>query len=483
MKTAKREMEIEQLLKRVTGIADNSENVREGFAFFALSGSQNDGLDYIEHAIKNGAKFVILDQNATLPKKYDGAVEFIKVDNPRSYISLASSIFYKEKPQYIVAVTGTNGKTSVANFFQQICDLTGYKSASIGTLGVITSEQQYEAKDQPSLTSPCAIELHEILHNLSNSSYTHASIEASSHGLRQHRLDHVNFQAAGFTNLTQDHLDYHGTMEEYFAAKLRLFDEVLKPGSYAVLNADTNEFQRMKDICNSRSIKVLDYGKKAKELQIVSSSGVLEVQVFGQKYKLQPTVKGEFQLYNILCSTGLAAACELPVNKILDALNDLKAAKGRLELVAKHNGADVYVDYAHTPDSLQTILTTLRQICKGELHVLFGCGGNRDATKRPIMGEIASRCADHIIITDDNPRKEHSDAIRKEIMAACNNGVEIEGRANAIEYAMSHLKENDILVIAGKGHENYQLIGNSQTYFSDFDEVLKISTRGSSKLA
>ena len=476
-------MKIHELLDIISGIADDSREVAEGYLFFAIPGTKQNGENYIEHAVKQGAKFIVLDRKSKVATRYKG-IKYIEVDNPRAYLSKISSLFYQKQPNNIVAITGTNGKTSVANFFQQICALLGYKSASIGTLGIMTSEKSYKSKDIPSLTSPTPIELHKILKELSDNSYTHVAIEASSHGIYQNRLDNVKFKATGFTNLSQDHLDYHSTLQTYFQAKLRLFSEILEVGSYAVLNADIKEFEAIKQVCQECFIKVIEYGKKAKDLQIESASfNHWKMKIFDQEYVLQSPLRGEFQLYNLLCSIGLAVACGLPVYKIIGILDKITAVKGRLELVAKYNGADVYIDYAHTPDSLKTVLLTLREICEGNLHVLFGCGGERDIEKRYMMGDIANKYADYIIVTDDNPRGEDSAIIRRQIMKACPNGAEIEGRGKAIEYAIKSLKVDDILVIAGKGHENYQLIANNKIYFSDFDEVQKLISNTKNNLS
>lgn len=467
-------MGLHSILKNITGISDDSRSVKKGHLFVAISGSKENGKNYIEHAIKQGAKFIVIDKKSKLKTQHSG-IEYIQVDNPRAYLSKISSLFYKNQPENIVAVTGTNGKTSVAYFFQQICNLLGHKSASIGTLGVTTSEKENKLKTTSSLTSPMPIKLHKILKELYDQSYTHVAIESSSHGIHQNRLDNVKFKAAGFTNLSQDHLDYHLTLQKYFDAKLRLFSGVLETGSYAVLNADIKEFELIKKTCEERSIKVIEYGRKGKDLQVKSISlDHWRVKIFDKEYLLRLSLRGEFQLYNILCSVGLAIACGLSTHDIVGVLDKVTAAKGRLELVTEYNGANIYVDYAHTPDSLQTVLLTLRTICKGKLHVLFGCGGERDAKKRPMMGKIANRYADKIIVTEDNPRGEDPAIIRKHIMKACPKGIEIEGRAKAIKYAIKNLKPNDILVIAGKGHENYQLILGKKIYFSDFDEVKKM---------
>ena len=466
-------MDINKILSSIEGIEDNSNKVEKDFIFFALSGLNTHGEKYIDQAIKNGARYIIVDQNSKIEIKQDN-VGIIKIENPRKFLSKILSLYHTEKPEHIVAVTGTNGKTSVVNFYQQICYLLNFKSASIGTLGIIDSDNQFKSKDGPNLTSPSPTELHKILKTLHEKKFTHVAIEASSHGIYQHRIDYLNFKAVGFTNFSQDHLDYHTTLQKYFNAKLQIFNEVLESDKYAVLNTDISEFDILNQTCKNRNIKVIEYGKKAKDLEILcSTDGEWKVKVFGKKYLLNSKIKGEFQLYNILCSIGLATACELPIDNVMNIVSKIKAAKGRLELARNYNGAEIYIDYAHTPDSLKTVLHTLRKSCKGELHVLFGCGGQRDTSKRRVMGSIANDLADHIIITDDNPREENASLIRQQFSKFCPKGYEIEGRANAIKYAINNLKNNDVLVIAGKGHENYQIIGKDKIHLSDFEEVAR----------
>ena len=466
-------MDINKILGSIEGIEDNSNKVKKDFIFFALSGLNTHGEKYIDQAIKNGARYIVVDQNSKVEVKKDN-VKIIKTENPRKFLSEILSLHYTEKPENIVAVTGTNGKTSVVNFYQQICHLLTFKSASIGTLGIIDSNNQFKSKDSPNLTSPSPIELHKNLKKLHEKKVTHVAIEASSHGIYQHRIDYLNFKAVGFTNFSQDHLDYHLTLQEYFNAKLKIFSEVLESDKYAILNTDISEFDILNQTCKNRNIKVIEYGKKAKDLEILcSTDGEWKINAFGKKYLLNSKIKGEFQLYNILCSIGLAIACELPIDHVINIVSKIKAAKGRLELARNCRGAEIYIDYAHTPGSLKTVLQTLRKSCKGKLHVLFGCGGQRDTSKRKLMGGIANDLADHIIITDDNPREENASLIRQQISKFCPKGYEIEGRTNAIKYAINDLKDNDILVIAGKGHENYQIIGKDKIHFSDFEEVAK----------
>ena len=467
-------MDLQELVKSVKGIEDNSINVGKDYMFFALSGEKTHGEKYIEDAINNGAKFIVVDKKSSKQLIGSSKAKILYVDNPKEYLSKALSIFYKEKPENIVAVTGTNGKTSTVNFYQQICDLLKFKSASIGTLGLISSSEQYRSKENPSLTSPMPVQLHKLLNELYSNNINHVAIEASSHGIVQYRLDNIDFKAVGFTNFSQDHLDYHLTLEAYFNAKLRIFKEILQEGKYAVLNSDIEEFNVINKICKDRNIRVIEYGKKAKDLEILSSTNNnWEVKIFGKKYFLNSKIKGEFQLYNILCGVGLAIACNLPIDGIIEVISKIESAKGRLELASNYNNAEIYIDYAHTPDSLKTVLQILRKVCKGKLHVLFGCGGQRDISKRGLMGSIANELADYIIVTDDNPREEEPSLIRKQILELCPKAKEINDRGSAIKYAMENLKRNDILLIAGKGHEDYQLLGKKKIHFSDFEQVKK----------
>ena len=466
-------IKLNNLTNLVTGIEEHHQKIKKGYVFFAIPGIKTNGESYINLAIQNGAKFIILDKKSRTSFDHR-SVKFIKVSNPKKCLSQMLSYYYSHKPKNIVAVTGTNGKTSVVNFFQQICSLLGYQSASIGTLGVTTSKGNNYYIRKKYFTSPMPIELHKILQTLYNNSYTHIALEASSHGIYQHRLDNINFNAVGFTNFSHDHLDYHITLKAYLNAKLRIFDKLLKENKYAVINADIKEFELINQICQKRNIKVLSYGKKAKDLKIKSSiDNTWEIEIFNKKHFVNVKIDGVFQFYNILCSLGLAIACNLPIDKTLKILGNLKPVKGRLELVQYYKGAKIYIDYAHTPDALKTVLQTLREQCNGKLHVLFGCGGQRDQSKRVLMGEIANNYADCVIITDDNPRNEEKSDIRKQILRSCSIGKEIEGRSNAIKYSIKKLKQNDILVIAGKGHENHQIIGNKTIYFSDLHEIRK----------
>ncbi len=451
----------------IKGITADSREVQKGYVFVAIDGNNLNGEDYISDAIKNGAKTVVVNSDSKIEDM--PAVEIIRVDNPRLYLSELSAKFYTNQPKQLVAVTGTSGKTSTAYFFKELCSLTALKSASIGTLGVISDEIDFDTYDV--LTSPPAPLLHRILNDLAKKQIDHVAVEASSHGLSQYRLENVHFKAAGFTNFSRDHLDYHSDMDDYFQSKMHLFNTVLKTGA-AVINADIPEFDSVKTNCIKH--RVLTYGKNGDFIKLVDSGeNFIVLEIDGKRYSTEFTQAATFQTHNLMCALGLAIATHVSIDNLINAIPKLKTIPGRLQYAGEYNGATIYVDYAHKPEALEVILKSLRQNCQGKLHVLFGCGGNRDKGKRPIMGEIAGKYADIITITDDNPRHEDPAEIRKQIVQACPKSTEIGDRAEAIRHAISQLNKNDILVLAGKGHEEYQVIGNEKIHFSDMEEVKK----------
>jgi len=463
----------------IIGLTADSIEVRNNYLFAAFAGLKYNGNDFIDDAIKNGAKVILIaiDSNIDLSAYKD--VIFIKVKNPRRAFSKIAANFFERQVEFIAAVTGTNGKSSIVNFCRQIWQSMEHSAACLGTLG-ITSKG---INRQGSLTTPDPVTLHSEITELEASGVTHLAIEASSQGLDQYRLDGVNIKAVGFTNITRDHLDYHGSMEEYLGAKLRIFEEVIIGGSTAILNIDIEAFDKISNICKRRNIKIIDFGKKAKDIKLVnsraSSTGqIIELNLFSERYKLNIPLIGEFQIYNVLCALGIVIS-ENPDNialqmQAVSSLEKLQAVRGRLELADKlKNGAGIYVDYAHNPDGLETMLKAIRPHVSKKLHVIIGCGGDRDRENRAIMGEVAMRCADVVIITDDNPRTENPDKIRKEIMLGAKGGIEIAGRRNAIFEAIKNLKEGDILVVAGKGHEQGQIIGKDILPFDDVTEIKK----------
>ncbi len=453
----------------VLGLTADSRTVVPGFIFAALPGTKVDGARYIPQAIASGAVAVIC-QTGT----YKSAGNVIETDNPRRLLALMAARFYDAQPDTIVAVTGTNGKTSVAVFVRQIWEAMGFLAASLGTIGVVgPNGSQYLAH-----TTPDPIQLAQIVAKLSDDKIEHLAFEASSHGLSQYRLDGLRLTAGAFTNLTRDHLDYHSSLEEYFAAKMRLFRELLPVGAGAVINMDAPQGAEVLRIAADRGLMPFTVGHAGTSLKLLSvtRNGLgqqLKIQTRTSIYDVALPLVGEFQTSNALVAAGLVIVSGGEESLVLHALESLKGAKGRLELVGvAGNSASVFVDYAHTPDALENAISALRPSVTGRLSVVFGCGGDRDKGKRPIMGEIAARLADRVIITDDNPRGEDASIIRKEILSAAPKATEIGDRAWAIATAVSELQTGDVLLVAGKGHEEGQFVGKEVLPFSDHGAVL-----------
>jgi UDP-N-acetylmuramoyl-L-alanyl-D-glutamate--2,6-diaminopimelate ligase len=464
----------------IAGLSSDSRTVRPGYLFAALPGVKSNGGQYIEEAIQNGAVAILAEPGIKLPGSA-GGITLIEDPNPRRRFARMAAKFYATQPATTVAVTGTNGKTSVTSFCRQIWAALNQSSASIGTLGVEAPQLDWaQPAGSYNLTTPDSVTLHNEMSDLAKAGVTHLAMEASSHGLEQYRLDGVHLMAAGFTNLTRDHLDYHGSMGAYFNAKARLFSEVLPAGSLAVINADSEFADRLEDICITFGHQVILYGKKGRDITLVSQAPTdkgqkLVLNVFGKKYTVEMPVAGTFQAMNVLCALGMTIGLEPDPKKYplyIDALTKLTGVRGRLELVGHHpSGAAIYIDYAHTPDALETVLNALRPHTKNRLHVVFGAGGDRDAGKRPLMGGIAMRLADKVIVTDDNPRTENPKRIRQEVMAAAQGALEIADRRQAIETAINGLKAGDVLVVAGKGHEQGQIIDRVTHPFDDATEI------------
>ena len=463
-------------VSHVTNITADSRKVQKNGVFVAIRGHVANGEDYISDAVKAQVKYIVVRDDLPYDKVIQGP-EYIRTKNIRLYLSQLAAEFYKKQPDYIVGITGTNGKTSVAHFYKQICSLAGKKAATLGTMGLdVGYHSGHSFGLDESITSPDPITLHQTLKELEEDGCTHLALEASSHGLDQYRMDGVNFNAVAFTNFSQDHLDYHASMEEYFAAKLRLFEEVIHDQGWVVLNADIPEYEIIRKACEKRGIEdIVTYGKKGKSLKLLPSKRGISFEFFGEPYAYRNNVEGEFQKYNILCAIGLAISSGMIIDDIIPTLARLYAPPGRLQSVCStpENGS-VYIDFAHTPDALKIVLQTLREgMDKGRLILVFGCGGDRDQKKRPLMGEIANEYADLVVVTDDNPRNEDPLHIRKEIMETCKNAVEVEGRSEAIRFAMQQAKHGDKIIIAGKGHEEYQEIKGMKHHFSDAEEVRK----------
>lgn len=450
----------------ITALTADSRNVKPYTLFAALQGAKYNGAEYVADAVSKGAAAIVSEQAP------GAEVPWIQVKNARRALALMAAAFYQKQPAHIAAVTGTDGKTSTADFFRQFAALDGKKSAAIGTVGV-TGDESYKAF--PAInTTPDPVLLHHILSTLAAGHCEYVCLEASSHGLDQFRLDGVKLSAAAFTNLTRDHLDYHGTMEIYFAAKQRLFLEVLPASGTAVINADQPEmYETMATLCNRRGQRVLSYGGHGRDLKLLKRIPTamgqdIELEILGKHHALHLPLIGNFQVMNILAAMGLYIGAGGDVEKAVSHMTALKGVPGRVQHVATHpNGAAVYVDYAHTPGALENLLITLHPHVKNKLHVVFGCGGDRDAGKRQPMGTVGGKLADFAIVTDDNPRSEDPASIRRTVMSGCPSATEIAGRKKAIFEAVRRLHPGDLLVIAGKGHEKTQIIGTDILPFDD----------------
>ena len=457
----------------LAGLTCDSRKVKPGYLFAALPGAKVDGTAFIAQALAQGAVAILAAPGTTLPA--DASAILLTAPNPRLQFALMAATHYGHQPACMAAVTGTNGKTSTADFTRQIWASLGHKAASVGTLGIIAPDWE----NVGGLTTPDPESLHAALAELADHGVTHACVEASSHGLSQYRLDGVTLKAAAFTNLTRDHLDYHHTMEEYGQAKLRLFTEVLPPGGWAVVNADSPLSSDITATVSERGISLLSYGWAGEHIRVTQLEPVaqgqnISVSVLGRDFHLLLPLAGAFQAWNALTALGLAIACGANVDAAAAALTTLTGVPGRLQKVAERaSGAAVYVDYAHTPDALDTVLTALRPHVTGEarLVVLMGCGGDRDPGKRPQMGEIAAEKANLVYVTDDNPRSEDPALIRQAIVAACPAAIEIADRRQAIRQAIADLKDHDVLVLAGKGHEQGQIVAGIVHPFDDADEA------------
>ncbi len=450
----------------VKGISSNSKEIKDGFIFVPLKGVQTDGLQFLNEAIENGAKAVIVD------RKINSVVQVIDVLDARESLAVLSNLIYPCDEITKLAVTGTNGKTSIAYFTQQLLNKMQHKTASIGTLGVYVDGKL----EKGSMTTPDSVTLSKKLNELSKQNVKSVVMEASSHGLDQKRLDGFQFKAAGFSNLTRDHLDYHISMQNYFKAKMRLFDCLLETNGLAVLNADEPVFDDIRKICWKKKIPVFSYGYCGFDLKIEQLTALPEGQLLMLRHgnlirEIKLNVFGAFQVSNILCAVGLASSLGYDVEQLLAFLPELEAPKGRLDLVASYKGANIFVDYAHTPDAIENVLTSLRPHTKANLVAVLGCGGNRDTGKRPMMGEIANELADTVYITDDNPRFEDSSLILKSIKESCPKGIVIADRREAICLAVKELNKGDTLVLCGKGHETGQIMNGVVYPFDDTAEA------------
>jgi UDP-N-acetylmuramoyl-L-alanyl-D-glutamate--2,6-diaminopimelate ligase len=461
----------------ITALTADSRLVRPGALFAALPGTRTDGRAHIAEAVSRGAAAILAPEGTEWPPGVPPR-PLVRAPDARRALALMAASFHGLQPGTVVAVTGTNGKTSTSEFLRQIWRGTGSQAASLGTLGLVA-----EGFPQgPSLTTPDPVTLHATLAALARGGVSHAAMEASSHGLEQRRLDGVVLAAAGFANLTRDHLDYHGDMANYRAAKLRLLDTLLEPGCPAVANADMDgeTLAAIRAISTARRLRLLTVGEAGDDIRLLRHAPLpegqeLEIAAFGQRETIRLPLVGRYQADNVLLAAALAVATGLSAERTLRALPGMSGVRGRMELAARlPNGAAVYVDYAHTPDALERLLNALRPHA-ARLHVAFGAGGDRDPGKRPLMGAVCARLADRVIVTDDNPRSEDSASIRAAILAACPGATEIGDREAAIAAAMAALGPGDVLAVAGKGHESGQTIGTETHPFDDAEVVRRLA--------
>ncbi|MGD9656358.1 MAG: UDP-N-acetylmuramoyl-L-alanyl-D-glutamate--2,6-diaminopimelate ligase [Methylocystis sp.] len=455
---------------KIAGLTADSRMARDGFAFFAIPGHAGDGMSYVADAASRGACVVVAQRAEECP------LPLVVVDDVRRALALAAARYFARQPSTIAAVTGTSGKTSVVAFLRQIWAALGHEAASLGTVGIVDSGGAHYG----ALTTPGPVELHQTLDDLAGRGVTHLAMEASSLGIDQRRLDGMRVDIAGFTNFSRDHLDHHAGMDEYFAAKMRLFDTLMHPGQTAVIDADTDVAPRVIETCRARGLKIFSVGSKGEAIKLLSATPSalatsLRLSYEGGEYEANLPLAGAFQASNALVAAGLAIASGDDPQRVFAALEALKGAPGRLELVGQYRDAPIFVDYAHKPDALEKVLATLRPLTKNRLIVVFGCGGDRDRGKRPLMGAIVAQSADVAIVTDDNPRSEDAAAIRAEILEGTRGGaaqiIEIGDRRAAIASAVGKLQTGDALVVAGKGHETGQIVGGRVLPFSDHEAI------------
>jgi UDP-N-acetylmuramoyl-L-alanyl-D-glutamate--2,6-diaminopimelate ligase len=460
----------------IAGVTADSRHVVPGDLFAALLGSRADGRSFIADAVARGAVAILAAPGTPWPPGVPPR-PFIFDPEPRRCLARIAAVLAGPQPEMVVAVTGTNGKTSTVEFTRQLWASAGSKAASLGTLGLMAPGFD----PGPGLTTPDPVSLAETLAGLARHGVNRAAIEASSHGLDQFRLDGVKLAAAAFTNLTRDHLDYHGTLDAYRRAKLRLFETLLPPGSPAVAHAemDAETLEALRSIALRRRLDFRTVGEQGTRFRLIETRARpdgqdLTVMAGGQRKHVVLNLPGRFQADNVLVAAALAEA--LGMTGVLDRLAVLRGVRGRMELAARlPNGATAYVDYAHTPDALERLLSALRPHTTGRLHVVFGAGGDRDRGKRPLMGQAATGFADVVIVTDDNPRCEDPAAIRSAILVACPGAREIGDRARAIETALNDLAAGDVLVVAGKGHEQGQIVGANVLPFDDASVIRRLA--------
>lgn len=461
----------------IDDIALDSRLVKSSSIFFGMIGKKIDGANFLPDIANKNCRVAIISHQSQFDvsrflENYPQNI--VIIGDVSEILTKILRVIYPNLPLNIYAVTGTNGKTSVVEYVRQILGFLQKKSASIGTIGIKTSHPIDGEVAKSSLTTPDIVSLYKNLAFLKQNQIDDVAIEVSSIGLEQKRIDGIKIDSGGFTNFSQDHLDYHQNMAEYFNCKMLLFSQVVSAQGSAIVNADIKEYQVIKDLCNKRNLKIIDYGFNAKILKIISINlSQIIFEYNQQQYEFSLNLKGDFQVYNVFCALGLVLSkYELTPMQIAELIKNfakLNSAQGRMQLVGEFNDAKIFIDFAHSPDALENVAKLANKIKNNRLILLFGCGGDRDKLKRPIMGKIATQIADIVVVTDDNPRTENPQMIRQEIIGDNNSNkiIEIADRKIAIETAISLLKKGDVLIIAGKGHENYQIIGDKKFEFNE----------------
>ena len=451
----------------LSGIQSNSKLIKNGNLFVAIDGNKNNGEDYIDEAVNKGA-VAILTSNKGIKKEN---IPVIFNQNPRKKLSQLSKLFFPGSPDTICAVTGTNGKTSTVDFLYQIWELLGYNSATIGTLGVRSKNLNINTSN----TTPCPIKLHQILDKLAKLKVSNLALEVSSHAIDQYRINAVDLESACFTNLSLDHMDYHKSIQDYSNTKFKLFNNVLPYEKTSVIFTDNDEGIKFFEKLKKLNRNIFDIGINAEKLKILSSENIatghkVEILYNGEIFSFNFNLQAYFQISNALCAAGLAIISGANYKDVFSVIENIKPVYGRMNIIETKNNSKIIIDYAHTPDALLSVLQYANSLSKN-VTLAFGCGGDRDVSKREIMGEIAEKFSDKVIITNDNPRYEDPSNIAKMIQKGCPSAQIIFNRKEAIEYGLSEANSGDIFIIAGKGHESYQIEKGKKTYFSDTDVV------------